>query len=241
VIVSQADEALVGRVALADLDLSLIRGGVTLHGLEVYAEDAPSTAPAIFEAKQLWTQVSWLAFFTKTIEVEEFALDGFVVRLDRLKDGLVLPKPVPSEAPPEPEPESPEPFGWSLAADSVAFRDGEIHVQDFTVDEPEPQRFDLAIRDLSAQQLALRIDPTGQEPGRIAIKAQLRQGSIGLDAQTTQHPGGTGAISTVTLESLPIDKVRVYLTMFGWSDLEGKLYAVIKHRFETGGAHDASV
>ena len=61
VIVSQADEALIGRIALADLDLSLIRGGVTLHGLEVYAEDAPprpaegaaqgQSAPAIFEAK----------------------------------------------------------------------------------------------------------------------------------------------------------------------------------------------
>ncbi|MGH9888763.1 MAG: hypothetical protein ACREBE_24740, partial [bacterium] len=44
VIVSQADAALVGRIALADIDLSLIRGGVTLRGLAVYAEEAPSTA-----------------------------------------------------------------------------------------------------------------------------------------------------------------------------------------------------
>lgn len=237
VIVSQTDAALVGRIALADLDLSLIRGGVTLKGLEVYAEEAPSTAPALFEAKQLWTQVSWLAFLTKTIEVEEFALDGFTVRLDRLKDGIVLPKPAPSAEAPEPEPENPEPFGWSLAADSVAFRDGEIHFQDHTVGEAEPQRFDLAIKDLSAQQLALRIDPTGQEPGRIVIQAQLGQGSVGLDARTTQHPGGTGGRSTITLTNLPIDKIRVYLKMFGWSDLTGTLDAVIKHRFEPDGAH----
>ena len=104
VIVSQADQALVGRVALEDLDLSLIRGGVTLHGLGVHVDELPSAEPALFEAKRLWTQISWLALFTKTIEVEEFELDGFVVRLDRMKEGMVLPRPVPSEAPPEPEP-----------------------------------------------------------------------------------------------------------------------------------------
>ncbi|MGH7289855.1 MAG: hypothetical protein ACREJT_01500, partial [Myxococcota bacterium] len=183
VIVSQTDAALVGRIVLADLDLSLIRGGVTLRGLEVYAEEAPSTAPALFEAKELWTQISWLAFFSKTIDVEEFALDGFVVRLDRLKDGLVLPRPVPSETPPPPEAEKSEPFGWSLAADSVAFRDGQIHFLDHTVGGAEGHRFDLAIKDLSAQELALRIDPSGQEPGRVVIKAQIGDGAIGLDAQ----------------------------------------------------------
>ena len=41
-IVSQADAALVGRIALADLDLSLIRGGVTLHGLEVHVDELPA-------------------------------------------------------------------------------------------------------------------------------------------------------------------------------------------------------
>ena len=114
-IVSQADAALVGRIALADLDLSLIRGGVTLHGLEVARRraaaagaapgaPAPERQPPLFEAKRLWTQISWLALLRKTIDVEEFELEGFAVRLDRLKDGMLLPKPVPSEAPPEPEP-----------------------------------------------------------------------------------------------------------------------------------------
>ena len=39
VIVAQADEALVGRIALADLDLSLIRGGVALYGLEAHVAE----------------------------------------------------------------------------------------------------------------------------------------------------------------------------------------------------------
>ena len=237
VIVSQADAALVGRVELADLDLSLIRGGVTLNELSVHVDERPSTEPALFECKRLWTQISWLALFTKTIEVEEFELEDFVVRLDRFKDGMVLPKPVPSDQPPEPEPENPEPLDWSFAADAVALRDGQIHFRDYTVGS-EPQRFDLTVKDLSAEQLELRIDPSGAEPGRLVIQAQVGEGAVGLDAQVTQHAAGPGTVSKVTLANLPIDKVRVYLTMFGWSDLSGKLDAAIEHRFEPGGVHE---
>ncbi len=237
VIVSQADAALVGRVELADVDLSLIRGGVTLNGVSVHVDERPSTEPALFEAKRLWTQISWLALLTKTIEVEEFELDGFVVRLDRLKDGLLLPRPVPGEAAEaEQEVASSEPLGWSFAAEDVAFRDGQIHFRDETVGT-EPQRFDLAVKDLSAKQLELRIDPSGAEPGRLSIHAQVGEGSVGLDAQVTQHAAGPGGTSTITLANLPIDKVRVYLKMFGWSDLSGKLDASIEHRFEPGGTH----
>jgi hypothetical protein len=46
VAVSQADAALVGRIALADVELSLLRGGVTLHGLEVYADELPAPRSA---------------------------------------------------------------------------------------------------------------------------------------------------------------------------------------------------
>ena len=237
VIVSQADAALVGRVELEDIDLSLIRGGVTLHGLSVHVDERPSNEPALFECKRLWTQISWLALFTKTIEVEELELDGFVVRLDRLKDGMVLPRPIPGDTAVEPEPANPEPLDWSFAADDVALRDGQIFFRDYTVGD-EPQRFDLAVKDLSAQQLELRIDPSGAEPGRLVIQAQVGEGAVGLDAQVTQHAAGTGAVSKLTLANLPIDKVRVYLKMFGWSDLSGKLDAAIEHRFEPGGVNE---
>jgi uncharacterized protein involved in outer membrane biogenesis len=174
-IVSQADAALVGRIALADLDLSLLRGGVTLHGFEAHAEELPpplpegaaaaEAKPPLFEVRRLWTQISWLALLGKTIEIEELELDGFVARLDRLQDGMLLPRPVPSDAPPEPEAATKQPLRWSFAADSVAFRDGQIVFRDFTIGD-EPQRFDLAVKDLSARQLALAIDP-GREPGRL--------------------------------------------------------------------------
>jgi hypothetical protein len=248
VIVSQADAALVGRIVLADLGLSLLRGGVTLRGLELRtdelpppaAEGAPPPAPApppLFEAKRLWVQISWLALLSQTLEVEELEIEGFVARLDRLEDGLLLPKGVPREEPPEPEPE--EPLGWSFALDAVAFRDGEIHFQDFTVGEA-PQRFDLAVEDLSASDLALVIDPTGLQPGHVVVNARVGEGAVGLDAQVEARREGPAVTAKIKLTRLPIDGVRAYLRMFGWSDLRGTLDAALEHRFETGGAHRVS-
>lgn len=263
-IVSQADAALVGRVSLEGIDLSLIRGGVTLHGLGVHTDELPSTQPALFECKRLWTQIRWLALFAKTIEIEEFELDGFAVRLDRTHDGLVLPRPVPSDAPApeavlagddslegappgaapadapsqaEPTPAAPQSSGWSFAANDVALRDGAIHFRDHTVGE-QPKQFDVEVKDLSAKRIALRIDPTGREPGRVAIVARVGDGSVGLDSRVTHTLAGVGATSTITLANLPIDDVRVYLRPLGWSDLTGRLDAKIEHHFEPAGAHE---
>jgi hypothetical protein len=287
-IVSRADAALVGRIALADLDLSLFRGGVTLHGLEVYADELPASGarsepqasggggagyaravparpasgarsepqasevhqaeaapapeaappaemkPPLFEARRLWTQISWLALLGKTIEVEELDLDGFVVRLDRLKDGILLPKPVPSQEPEKTEPD--QPLGWSFAAESVGLRDGKIFFRDFTVGE-EPQRFDLAIKDISAEDLALVVDPAGREPGHLALSAEIGEGRLGLDSQIESKPGGAAAVSKIALANLPVGGMRLYLARFGWSELTGKLDANLEHRFETGGVH----
>jgi hypothetical protein len=251
IIVAQADKALVGRIALADLDLSLIRGGVTLHGLEVYADELPPPGtpvdPAkkpLFSAGRLWTQISWLQLLLKTIDVEEFELVDFAVRLDRLKDGLVLPKPAPSSEPepPAPPPAAPETAGsgWAFAADSLALTRGSITFRDFTVGEA-PQRFDLAIDNIAARKLALRFEPSGTEPGHVALEAELGGGGkIGYEADVETKQAGPAIHSKITLSNLPIGGVRVYLKMFGWSDLVGTLDAVIEHNFETAGAHDVS-
>jgi len=44
VAVAQADKALVGRIELDDVDLSLVTGGITLHGLRVFATEAAAPA-----------------------------------------------------------------------------------------------------------------------------------------------------------------------------------------------------
>ncbi|MFI5315026.1 MAG: DUF748 domain-containing protein [Myxococcota bacterium] len=243
IIVEQADQALVGRIALRDLDLSLIRGGVTLHGLEVFPDELPPPGtvakPPLFAAERLWINISWLELILKTIDVEEFALDGFTVRLDRLKDGLVLPKPAPSTEPAPPAPEPAAPSSWTFAADSVSLTKGAIHFSDFTLGDA-PQRLDLQIPNLAARELALRFDPAGREPGHIALELDIGGGKIAFEGDLEQKPAGPATHSKTTLTNLPIGSVRVYLKMFGWSDLTGTLDASIEHRFETDGPHEVS-
>jgi uncharacterized protein involved in outer membrane biogenesis len=109
-IVSELDAALVGRVALEDLDLSLLRGGVTLHGLAVFSDELPPRAtepapeaepkPPLFEAERLAVEISWLSLLARTLRIEAFEIERFAVRLERKPEGLVLPRPVPRDAPP---------------------------------------------------------------------------------------------------------------------------------------------
>lgn len=237
-IVEQADAALVGRIELAGLDLSLLRGGVTLHDFSVHSDERPSDAPALLSARRLWTQISWLALLSRTIEVEELELEGFDVRLDRFEDGLLLPRPVPSDEPTENDPEEEDaPFAWSIAADAVSLREGHIALHDHTL-AGEPAPFELGIEDFTARELAIRTNPADDEPGRIAIEAKLEQGSVSLSAWIKQYPKGVDVRSTLVLDDLPIGKLRAYLPMFGWEELAGKLGASLEHRYEPGGVHE---
>lgn len=243
-LVARADEALVGHIELEDLDLSLLRGGVTLKGLSVHTDEPPSQAPPLFEARRLWTQISWLALLTRTLEIEELELEGFHVRLDRFADGLALPKLVAAsaadgaDATAENEAdEDSDDDGWSLAADAVVLRDGRIELRDHTVEGP-PETFALDVEDFTARELAIRTDPADGEPGRVAIEAKLDQGSLSLAAWIEQSATGLDVKTNLVLHDLPIDRLRAYLPMFAWSALSGRLDADLEHHFVSGGAHE---
>lgn len=245
ILVTRADEALEGRIELEDLDLALLRGGVTLHGFSVHSDERPSEAPALFEAERLSTNISWLALLRRTLEIEELSIESFAVRLDRFSDGLLLPKPIATDTPESPEsPPSAEPEvetsladTWSLAADLIALRDGQIELLDHTV-KGESERFELGVEDFSARELAIRSSQTDDEPGRIAIEAQLDQGSVSLAAWIKQYEAGLDVRTTLTLADIPIDKLRAYLTMFDWDELAGKLDAALEHHYEPDGVHE---
>ncbi len=254
ILVSQADAALAGRIALADLDLSLIRGGVTLRGLEVHVDELPTAAesasaaraeptPPLFDAQRLWVQISWLGLLAKTLRVEELEIEGFHVRLERTAAGLTLPGPTPSDAEPatevEPAPDAGGGSSWSLAADGVRLRDGAISFVDQTTGVP-PRRFELALNDVSADNLDLALGSASGEPGRVAVHAQIGDGSIGIDTRVAALPAGPALTSTLTLTHLPLSGVQAYLPLLGSNELEARLDASLVHRFESGGAHDVS-
>ncbi len=250
VAIDQADKALVGRIELDDVDLALLRGGVTLHGLRVFANEStrnagespapeageglPGFAP-VFSAKRLSVEIGFLALFHKTIEVQGIELEGFAVSLDRAKDGvLVLPAPAPRA---EPAPPS-EPSGWGVLIQRVMLRDGQVGFRDFAVTEA-PQHLDVTLPTVDAANLSLLITETGLEPGKMTLDAGVRDGTVHLEATIENLAGGPAIETHVVLTNLPIDDARVYIPRVGWSALAGRLDTDLVHRFESNGAHTA--
>ena len=255
VAIDQADKALVGRIELDDVDLALLTGGVTLHGLRVYANEAaqrdataaPDAAPApeagegppgfapVFSAQRLTVGLGFLALLHKTIEVRGIELEHFAVSLDRAKDGvLVLPAPVPAEPPPQPQ----EPSGWGVLIQRVMLRDGQLGFRDFAVGET-PQHLDVTLPTVDAANLALLITASGLEPGKMTLDAGIRDGTAHVEATIENLAGGPAVETHVVLTNLPIDEVRLYIPRVGWSALAGRLDSDVVHRFESNGAHTA--
>ncbi|HTF35981.1 MAG TPA: DUF748 domain-containing protein [Myxococcota bacterium] len=262
-IVSQADQALTGHLELDDLDLSLFRGGVTLHGLRLYAEKRPSPPPTghesgppekpeakpalevserapVFSVSRLWVEIGWLALVRKTLAVQEIKLNTFAVRLDRARDGgLLLPRPLPSPGPAPPVPEHKGPPSWKVLVERLRLRDGQIGFRDFAVAE-KPQEFETTIEDLDAEHLALVIDTSGATPGKINLDARIGGGRLALDATYSMKPAGPAVDAHLTLADFPIGGTRVYLPDLGWSDLHGLFSAKLHHLFELGAVHQSS-
>jgi len=261
-IVSLADQALTGHVELDDLDLSLYRGGLTLHGLRLYAEKRPSTPPGAHESvsaekavakpvmsvsehapvlsvSRLWVDIGWLALLRKTLAVQEISLETFAVRLDRARDGdLVIPRPLPSPGTTRPEPEH-KGSPWKVLIERLQLRDGQIGFRDFAVAE-KPQEFETTIERLSAADLALVIGASAGKAGEIHLNARVGGGRFALEATYAMKETGPAVDSHVTLADFPIGETRVYLPDLGWSDLHGVFSAKLHHLFELGGAHHFS-
>ncbi|HVP30247.1 MAG TPA: DUF748 domain-containing protein [Myxococcota bacterium] len=279
--VDQADKALVGRIELDDVDLSLVTGGITLHGLRVFANEltaeraaptsgapgggaaaqpppadakpsaadaaapAPVTAAApgppgsapVFATDRLTVDLGFLALLHKTIEVQRFELEKFAVNVDRARDGtLVLPKPVPSEKPPEPAAEKEQGPGWGVLVRTVKLHDGAIGFRDFAVGDP-PQDFSVVLPHLEAEDLALVIREGGLEPGKVVLDASIQGGQLHYEASIENLVAGPAVESHVTLTGLPIRSSRAYIPTVQWSDLSGLLDCDLIHRFESQGAH----
>ncbi len=290
IIISRVDAALVGRIELEDLDLSVIRGGVTLYGLAVYSDELPASEPSapeptdaeptdpeptesaapdsapsaaatgdpgdptgggdpsrapLFVARRLWTQLSWLALFSRTIRIEEFELEDYEIYIERTSEGLMLPRPRVDEPAPEPSddvqedaPEANEAdSGWALVADRIDLRGGSLTFVDHTIDE----QVQLALRDLSAEKLGLALR-SGElaEPGHLSLQAELSEGSIRIDADLGSHDGSPVVMAEISLEKLPVRDLGPYLSALGWTSLEGSIDAHIVDRFEVAGAHTVS-
>jgi hypothetical protein len=247
-LVEQADEALVGRIEVGDLGLSLIRGGVTLRDVAVHADELPPVAapgaeaapPAagapedpVFRAGMIRARISWLDLFRKQVTVEEFELRDYALNLDRAREGgLVLPKPTPGEE----KRKEPTPPTWSVLAEQVQLAQGKVRFRDFAVGE-EPSVIELALDNITARDLPIVVVGEGREPGRLLLDARVEGGSLLVDSAVSSRAAGPAVETKLVAKNLPIRNVRLYLPERGWTDLRGRLDTDLVHRFVSGGEH----
>ncbi len=255
VVVAEADQAMVGRIEIDDVDLALLTGGFTLHGFRVFprpavsseggaaaaptaetpatAGDGPPGSAPVFSAKRLMVDFGFLATLRKVVEVQRVELEDVAVSLDRAKDGaLVLPGAAPGGAPAA-EHGGP---GWGVLIQSVGLRGGRIGFRDFAVSEPA-QHVEVALPTLDADHLALLITKGGVAPGKVTLDAGIRDGTLHLEVVLSRDAGGPTYESHAVLANVPIADARLYIPKAGWSELRGRLDADLVHRFESHGAH----
>ena len=117
--------------SLANVDLALLRGHVTLEGLRVVPMAAPGTAPDLLSLGRLFVNLEWLRLLRGVVEIAELQIEQPALSLVRAADGYIeLPALPPSSepAPAEEEDEPSEPLPVSLK--SVSIRDTAFHLVD---------------------------------------------------------------------------------------------------------------
>jgi hypothetical protein len=267
VAVSQADAALVGRIELDDVDLSLLTGGITLHGLRVFATEAapagsapPDAAHAPADAAHAPTAAPASAgeglpgsapVFSATrlsVQLGYLALLHKIVQVQRFElQGFavsldrakdgVLVVPAPAPAPASPD----EPKQDGGSGWGVLIQ--RVALRDGRIGFRDfavgdpPQHIAGTLPTLDAGNLALLITQSGVEPGKVTLDAAIEDGTMHLEARLESLAAGPAYESHLLLTNLPIAHARVYIPKVGWSDLAGRLDLDVVHRFESRGAH----
>ncbi|HUI28262.1 MAG TPA: DUF748 domain-containing protein [Candidatus Kryptonia bacterium] len=241
VLASQASQALRAPVEIGDVDLALLRGGVTLKDVAVRSRSevagAESAGPVLISWKRLTVELHYLALFSKTIQLREVVLESPRVALDRLADGqLNLLALVPASSPqpagsPTPAPEAAATPGWGFGIDRFTLRDGGVHFRDLEVENSEP--IDINLEAVEVREIALRPGLYGQ-PSQIHLALAADDASLGLDARLTLREAGMALEADLAAQNLPLRRARFYIPNVGWSALQGHVDATLAYRFETG-------
>ncbi len=241
VIASQASKILHARVEVGDVDLALLRGGVALKDVAVYAAAAAPDAPPLIAWKLFGVELRWLPLFQKTIQLRQVVLDSPRISLERLQDGdlnlmaLVpgggsapAPAPTPAEAPAKP--------GWAFGVDRVILRTGALRFRDLMMADSEP--VEITLPAIAVNNIALRPGLYG-EPAHAVIEMKVDEGVLKIDSSVVMRADGVAAETVVAAEHLPLGRSRVYIPKVGWSDLRGAVSIDVTHRIDTNGSrHD---
>jgi uncharacterized protein involved in outer membrane biogenesis len=124
---SQANAIVAGQVAIGDVDLYLLRGGVALDDVALRMDGAPPERAPFLAFKRFYVSIGWLPLLFHRIRIEKVQLDGLAVDADREANGrFVIPelRPQPEAPPPEEPPATEQGEPWSILVDSAVLRRG---------------------------------------------------------------------------------------------------------------------
>lgn len=241
VIASQASAKLHARVEVGDVDLALLKGGVALKEVAVFAAGVNGATQPLIAWKLFAVQLRWLPLFQKTIRLKEVILESPHVSLERLQDGglnlfALIPKSAGEPTPvPSPAADTSRP-GWGFGVDRLVLRQGNLHFRDLMVAESEP--IEITLPEIEVNNVAIRPGLYGQ-PSHALIEMMVDEGVLRIDTSATMRADGVAAETHVQAERLPLRRSRVYIPRVGWSDLGGTLSLELTHHIDTNGSrHD---
>lgn len=193
---TRAAAALGREVRYETLDLRLLPPSLVVRDAVVAGETG--AARPFLEADAIALRVALLPLLARAVVVDSLVVEGATLRVTRTRDGLVLPRPTPTEdAPPEEAPGG----GIDLAVRSVALEDGTLVLRDRAV-SPETT---WELRDLEARARGSAMDAPFDFEGSFALAGG---GRVSVEGKAT--PGGP-LDATVRLDAFALEPLGPYL------------------------------
>ncbi|MFN8628151.1 MAG: DUF748 domain-containing protein [Candidatus Binatia bacterium] len=250
-LVSQASQALRARVAIGDVDLSLLRCGLALNEVSIRplsGADSAAEEQAIVSWKRFAVAVRWLPLLRKRVLLREVVLESPRVAVDRAEDGAlnILTLVPSSTAPPDTRPTSaasPTPVaeraavgsGWSVGADRVVLRDGTLRFRDFRAKGAEP--LTVSIPELALRDLALGPGIYG-DPSQLHATLSVEGGALDIRARLNQRQDGQSLDAEVAAQNIPLHRVQYYIPEVGLRTLDAWLDTDLRYRFDSKGQNE---
>ncbi len=124
-------------VAVANVDLALLRGVVSVDGIAVGRAGEPAGVGSLLRLERMGAEIAWLDLLSRRLHLRALSIEGPVLRLGRRADGS-LDNPLPPSPPAEPEPGEAAPSSWSVAVDSLRLAGADLELA-------EPGRAEAAL------------------------------------------------------------------------------------------------
>jgi hypothetical protein len=191
------------RASVANVDLGLLAGHLTVEGLRVAPLAAPADQPDLLDLGRAFVNLEWLSLLRGELEIAELTLDQPVLGLVRAPDGTIaLPAPPPSaepEPPPASDAEKSEPL--PVTVKSLAIRNTEFHLVDGA---GGPHLIDFALAELGFSDLRL----VGAKVGLGGIRISEPRLRVRREVQTTRAAARAGPPPAATPAGPP-PEVRI--------------------------------